>query len=142
MEYKQKRLVSFSIPCYRSENTIESVIDEIINMMSMRLDDFDYEIVATVDGSPDNVIYVLKNLARDNKRIKVINFSKNYGQASARMASLHYTKGDYVVCIDDDGQCPLDKLWELFEPLEKGFDVAIAVYPKKKQSTFKNLVAF
>lgn len=129
-------IISFSIPCYNSEKTIVSVIDEIKMMI---LDSkYDYEIVAAIDGSPDNVYDVLMDMAGKDKKIKVLNFSKNFGQASARMASLKYATGKYIVCLDDDGQCPMDRLWDLIKPLEEGKDVSIADYPHKKQSLFKN----
>ena len=55
------------------------------------------------------------------------------------MAGFHVTRGEYVVCIDDDLQCPTERLWDLLAPLESGeYDVAIAKYRKKKQSAFKN----
>ena len=56
------------------------------------------------------------------------------------MAGYHVTTGDYVVCIDDDCQCPMDRFWDLLAPLERGVaDVSIARYPHKKQSGIKNL---
>ena len=54
------------------------------------------------------------------------------------MAGFNYVTGDYVVSVDDDGQCPVDKLFDLMKPLSEGYDVALAKYPKKKQSAFKN----
>lgn len=129
---------SFCIPCYRSQNTISIVINEIQSMFSKSNVKYDYEIICAVDGSPDNVFQVLSELAKYNKKIKVINFSKNFGQASAQIATFSYVEGDYIVCLDDDGQCPLDKLWDLFEPIKNGKDVSFAKYPSKTQSAFKN----
>ena len=60
----------------------------------------------------------------------------------AVMAGLNNAKGDYVVIMDDDGQCPMDKFWTLFEPMEQGHDVSIAKYPERKQSAFKNFGTF
>lgn len=133
----KKETISFTIPCYRSEKTVQYVINEIENIMSSS-SDYEYEIIACVDGSPDNVFDVLSLQAEKNNRIKVVAFSKNFGQAHARIASLRYSSGDYVVCLDDDGQCPVDKIFDLLEPLKKGFDVSIADYPIQKQSAFKN----
>ena len=131
--------ISFCIPCYGSENTIEYVIKEIIDVVSQKSEEFDYEIICVNDSSPDNVYSVLKDIAFKQNKVKVINLAKNFGQAGARMATLKYSTGDYIVCLDDDGQCPIPELWRLFEPLQNGYDVSIARYPKKKQSTFKNL---
>ncbi len=133
-----KEKISFCIPCYRSEQTITGVIEEIVSVVNQRADKYDYEIVCVIDGSPDNVYYVLKNIARENDRVKVINLAKNFGQACARMATLKFATGDYLVCLDDDGQCPMDRLWDLINPVFDGKDVSIARYRKKKQSAFKN----
>ncbi len=132
-----KMKISFVIPCYRSENTVSAVIDEIIGKVSEK-PEYDYEIIAVNDSSPDNVYDVLVNRANENTKIKVIDLAKNGGKHAALMAAFAYVKGDYVVCVDDDGQCPVDKLWDLIEPLENGYDMSVAKYPKKKQSFGKN----
>ena len=129
--------ISFCIPCYRSEKTIETVIAGIHEAMSGHAD-YETEIVCAIDGSPDDVYGVLRKIAADDTTVKVINLSKNYGQPGARMASLQYATGDIHVCLDDDGQCPMENLWELIQPVLDGYDVSIARYPSKKQSAFKN----
>ena len=133
----KKTKISFCIPCYRSEHTITKVIDEIIQIVQTKKEHFEFEIVCAVDGSPDNVYSVLKLMAVSKPFLKIINFSKNYGQANARMATFKYASGDYCVCLDDDGQCPIDHLWELIEPLENNADVAICRYYKKSQTFFR-----
>ena len=130
--------LSFVIPCYGSENTIEYVINEIVEVVSRR-SDYDYEIICVNDGSPDNVISVLEKLAAANSKIKVADFAKNLGKHSAVMAGFSMASGDYIVSLDDDGQCPMDRLWDLVDPLaEDKADMTMAEYPHKKQSAFKN----
>ncbi len=133
-----KKTISFAIPCYNSSKTIEYVINEIVSVMSDSKK-YDYEIITVIDGSPDNVFDVLCEMAKINTKIKVINLSKNFGQANARMATIRFSSGDYIVCMDDDGQCPVSEVFRLIEPLENGYDVSYADYPKKKQSLFKNI---
>lgn len=129
--------LSFVIPCYGSELTIKNVISEIHEKMRER-QDADYEIIAVNDCSPDNVFDVLKELSISDNHLKVISLSKNNGKQAAVMAGYSVVQGDIIVNLDDDGQCPIDKLWNLIAPLDKGFDVSYAKYPKKKQSMFKN----
>ena len=71
-------LLSFVIPCYRSEKTIERVVREVIDKVSER-EEYDYEIITVNDCSPDNVYEVLRRLAAENPKIKVINFAKIWG---------------------------------------------------------------
>ena len=133
------KLLSFVIPCYRSENTIEKVFDEIISVVSEK-EEYDYEIIAVNDCSPDKVYNVLQKRAFDNQKIKVINFAKNMGKHSAVMAGYSVAKGEYVVNLDDDFQCPVNELWKLMEPLEQNMcDVATAAYITKKESAVKRL---
>lgn len=130
-------LISFVIPCYGSEKTVGAVIDEIIGTVA-KMPSYDYEVVAVNDCSPDGVWNVLCEIARDNKNVKLINFAKNMNRPGAVMAGLKYALGDYIVVMDDDGQCPMDHLPELIEPLSEGYDVSIADYPTRKQSFFKD----
>lgn len=133
--------ISFIIPCYRSEKTVGIVIDEIDNIILAR-EGYDYEVIAVNDKSPDNVWDVLKNIANDNHRVKLVNLAKNRNRPGALMAGMSKVKGDYVVLMDDDGQCPMDQVWKLVEQLEEGHDIAIAKYPEKKQGKFKNFGTF
>lgn len=129
--------ISFVIPCYRSAATVGAVIEEIEQTL---LDNqkYEYEIIAINDESPDDVYDVLANLAKQKRYLKVIDLAKNQGKHAALMAGYGNATGDIIVSLDDDGQCPLDHLWELIAPLENGYDMAIAKYPFKKQSGLKN----
>ncbi len=128
--------LSFVIPCYGSELTIEGVYKEICQKMT-EAPDLEYEIIAVNDCSPDNVYEVLKRLSADDYNFKVINLAKNGGKHAAVMAGYSVATGDTIINLDDDGQCPMDKLWELVRPLEEGYDISIAKYPVKKESLFK-----
>ena len=135
-------IISFVIPCYGSEKTLKSVIDEIRQKVSDR-SHYSYGIIAVNDCSPDNVWSVIRKLAADDEKIKGVNLSKNANRPGAVMAGLSYSTGDIVIVMDDDGQCPMDKLWDLIEPLESNkYDVSMAGYPLRKQSLFKDFGTF
>lgn len=131
-------IISFIIPCYGSENTIEFVVEEIHEKMLER-SEYSYEIITINDQSPDNVLDKLRLLSKKDNRVKVINLAKNVGKESAMLAGFRNCSGDIAIHMDDDGQCPMDRLWDLIEPLNNGYDVSIASYYKKKQSGLKNL---
>ena len=137
MENLNKK-ISFVIPCYGSEKTVGIVIDEIIDVVGKN-PKYDYEIVAVNDKSPDNVWNVLQEIAKSNDKIKLINLAKNMNRPGALMAGLSIVTGDYIILMDDDGQCPMENLWDLIKPLEEGHDVSIAKYPSYKQTKFKGL---
>lgn len=135
----KKKLVSFVIPCYRSEKTLEAVINEIEETMNGS-NDYDYEILLVNDGSPDNTWDVIRKIAaeRDKDKVIGINLAKNFGQHAALMAGLGRSKGDYVVCLDDDGQTPANEVFKLLDALENGADAVYARYGHKQHSLFRN----
>ena len=133
----EKMKISIVIPCYRSEKTIETVYLEIVKEFEKKKQ-HSYEIIAVNDCSPDNVLEVLIKLAQKDPCFKVIDCAKNMGKHAALMAGFHYAAGDYIVCMDDDGQCPTEYIWDLITPLEEGYDLAMAKYGTKTQSRFKN----
>lgn len=133
-----EKLVSIVIPCYRSEQTVKGVIDEIASVFGKQ-SEYDYEIIAVIDSSPDNVYSVLESLAKTEKRLKVVDLAVNSGKHNALLAGFAYVKGSMVITIDDDGQCPFDRVWDLLAPLSDGYDMAVAKYKKKKESVIKRL---
>ena len=130
-------MISFVIPCYRSQATLPSVIREIQETME-GLSQYTYEVVLVNDCSPDNTFDSIRELCRENKNITGINLAKNFGQHSALMAGFHQVKGDIIVCLDDDGQTPADEVGKLLEGIEKGADVVYAKYAHKHHSGFRN----
>ena len=134
--------ISFVIPCYRSENTIGHVIAEIDGKMR-EMKEYEYEVVMVNDCSPDHTLESIRKLCAErpagNGARKGVSFAKNFGQHSALMAGLRETTGDYVVCLDDDGQTPADEVDKLIGKLEEGFDAVYAKYEHKKHSAFRNL---
>jgi undecaprenyl-phosphate 4-deoxy-4-formamido-L-arabinose transferase len=133
-----EKLISFVIPCYRSENTLEGVVNEI-EMTMKGIDRYDHEIVLINDGSPDNTWETIKRIAETRQgTVTGINFAKNFGQHAALMAGLNTAKGDIVICLDDDGQTPADEAGKLISALENGADVAYARYGHKQHNLFRN----
>lgn len=129
--------VSFVIPCYRSEKTVEYVVAEIKSTMAES--GYEYEIVLVNDCSPDNTMGTIRRLCESDNHIKGIGFARNFGQHAALMAGLRQAEGDYVVCLDDDGQTPADEVHKLLEKLEEGYDAVYAAYDHKQHSAFRNL---
>ena len=130
--------LSFVIPCYRSEDSVGAVIADIISTVTND-GRYDYEIVCVNDYSPDNTLEVLKSLAKENSKIKVISFSRNFGQHSALMAGFNHVTGDIIVCLDDDGQNPPSEMFKLIDKLEEGYDLVSAKYMEKKHSLIRRL---
>ena len=130
-------LVSFVIPCYRSERTLEGVVDEIINTMNT-MSNYNYELVLVNDYSPDRTLDVIRSLCDRYDFITGIALSKNFGQHAALMAGMRAAKGDVIVCLDDDGQTPANEVGKLLTQIDHGYDVVYASYENKLHSKFRN----
>lgn len=131
--------VSFVIPCYRSEHTVEGVVNEIATTMEALQEKYSFEVILINDCSPDNTMGTIRRLCEERTYVKGIGFARNFGQHAALMAGLRQSQGDYVVCLDDDGQTPADEVSKLLEKLEEGFDAVYAKYEHKQHSGFRNL---
>lgn len=131
--------VSFVIPCYRSEHTVEGVVNEIATTMEALQEKYSFEVILINDCSPDNTMGTIRRLCEERPYVKGIGFARNFGQHAALMAGLRQSSGDYVVCLDDDGQTPADEVGKLLSKLEEGFDAVYAKYEHKQHSGFRNL---
>ncbi len=130
--------VSFVIPCYRSEHTLPHVVAEIEEKMKS-LEQYEYDVFLVNDCSPDDTLGTIRRLCAEHDNVRGIGFSRNFGQHAALMAGLRYSDGDYVVCLDDDGQTPADEVDKLLDKLEEGYDAVYAKYEHKRHSAFRNL---
>lgn len=126
------------IPCYRSEKTLEHVVAEIKTKMET-LAGYSYEIILVNDCSPDGTMAVIRRLCEADEKVRGLDFARNFGQHSALMAGLREAGGEYVVCLDDDGQTPADEVDKLFAKLEEGYDAVYAKYGHKQHSAFRNM---
>jgi undecaprenyl-phosphate 4-deoxy-4-formamido-L-arabinose transferase len=130
--------VSFVIPCYRSEKTLEGVVAEIQSTMD-NIKKYEYDIILVNDCSPDDTFKVITSLCKRFGNIIGIDLAKNFGQHAALMAGLRRSDGDIVVCLDDDGQTPANEVYKLLDEIENGRDVVYASYGHhKKHNAFRN----
>ncbi|MDO4284872.1 MAG: glycosyltransferase family 2 protein [Eubacteriales bacterium] len=142
MEQTQKQadrlLVSFVLPCYRSAGTLPAVVREIDETMA-GLPQYRTQIVMVCDGSPDDTWETIRGLCEGHPDRIGINFARNFGQHAALMAGIRRAEGEYLVCLDDDGQTPACEVGKLLGALEDGADVVYADYGGHKQhSLFRN----
>lgn len=123
-------LISFVIPCYRSEKSLPIVVEQIRHTVEQR-SGYDYEIICVNDHSPDSVWNVMKRLAEVDERIIAVDLARNFGQHAALMAGYRLAKGEYIVSLDDDGESPVESVYECVDKLEEGYDVVIGKYDHK-----------
>lgn len=120
-------LISIIIPCYNEEAVLPLFYKEITKQSDIMRDKFhaDFEYLFVNDGSDDNTLTLIKSLAAEDKRVKYISFSRNFGKEAAMYAGLKNASGDYAAIMDADLQDPPSMLGEMYEILASGeFDCA------------------
>ncbi len=132
--------VSIVIAAYNEEESIQMCYEKV-NEECLTLNK-DYEIIFVNDGSKDNTLNILTDIAKENKKVKVINFSKNFGQRPALMAGFTKATGDVVINLDADLQDPVFLITEFVKKWEEGYDVVLAKRKKRKgESWFKKFTS-
>lgn len=133
-------LLSLVVPVYREEKNVPEFLSRLRSILARVTED--YEIIFSLDPSPDRTEdVILEHRARD-ARIKLLKFSRRFGQPMATLAGLEYSSGDAVIVMDVDLQDPPELVIEMVAKWREGFDV---VLPQRRQRTgepwVKKLVA-
>jgi len=84
---------------------------------------------------------LLKGFAESNKKVKVVNFSRNFGHEAAMIAGVDYATGDGVVCMDADLQHPPESIPEIIEKFEEGYEVISMIRTENKDASFFGKIA-
>lgn len=130
--------LSVVVPMYFEEE----VANECHNRLSTAISAFDYEIIYVNDGSTDKTLPILKDIAQENNRVKIISFSRNFGHQAAVTAGVKYAKGDCVAIIDADLQDPPELIPDMVDLWKEGYEVVYAKRKKRKgESFFKKVTA-
>lgn len=127
-------LLSVIIPCYNEALVIKETyirLSEVVRKTGM-----DYELVFINDGSRDATFSILSQLAREDKNVKIINFSRNFGHQCAVTAGINYCNGDFAVIIDADLQDPPEVIMEMLDIQKK--ENANVVYGVRKKRDGEN----
>lgn len=117
-------MISIVVPVFNEQESIDPFIQRMKNVLETLHES--YEIIFALDPSTDSTEEIIKKFCLQDSTIKLIKFSRRFGQPAATMAGLRYSKGDVVVVIDVDLQDPPEVVLSLYKKLEQGFDVVFA----------------
>jgi polyisoprenyl-phosphate glycosyltransferase len=133
-------LLSIVVPVYKEEKNIPEYLRRIRPILSPITED--YEIIFSMDPSPDRTEDVILEERAKDDRIRLLKFSRRFGQPMASLAGLTYSTGDAVIVMDVDMQDPPELIGQMVEKWREGYDV---VLPQRRQRTgepwLKKLVA-
>ena len=113
----KKELISIVIPCYNEENVMHICHDAVSRVLD-DLKAYDFEIIYINDGSTDNTFKELIDIQTKDKRVTVLNLSRNFGKEAAMTAGIDHTQGDAMIVLDADLQDPphlipeMIKIWK------------------------------
>lgn len=115
--------ISIIVPCYNEEKALPLFYEELEKNIKTFSDNLDFEILFVNDGSKDNTLNIIKELAEKDNRIKYVSFSRNFGKESAIFAGLENSSGDYVTLMDADLQDPPSLLLQMYKSVtEEDYD--------------------
>ncbi|MDO8727370.1 MAG: glycosyltransferase [Candidatus Methanoperedens sp.] len=129
-----KTSVSIVVPVYREESNIKPFLkraEALIEKLQLP-----YEIIFCLDPSPDNTEKVIHEEIKRNPKIRLIKFSRRFGQPAATMAGIHLCKGDACVVIDVDLQDPPELIEQMLDKWREGYYVVYAKRRSRKGETF------
>ena len=96
----------------------------------------EYEIILVEDHSPDNSREIITEICKENKRVKGVFLSRNFGQQYALNAGFDVSTGDYVVTLDCDLQNPPAQIKDLYEKIQEGYDIVMASRQNRPDNFF------
>jgi dolichol-phosphate mannosyltransferase len=126
--------LSAVIACYRDAPAIPFMYERLTSVFSKI--GVDYEIIFVNDKSPDNALEILTELAQVDKKVIVINHTRNFGSQNAFTSGMRIATGDAVILLDGDLQDPPELIEPFFHKWQEGYDVVYGVRLKRKATLF------
>ena len=115
--------ISVIISCYNEEESLPLFYKEMERVRKQDFEDVDFEYIFVNDGSKDKTLEEIKALRKEDKKVRYISFSRNFGKEAAMMAGLEAAKGDYITLMDADLQDPPSLLRKMYDLIKnEGYD--------------------
>jgi len=132
-------MISVALPLYNEEEMLDLLFSELIPNLKQISED--YEIVCVDDGSDDATLTKLLEYHQKDKRIKVLELSRNFGLQGALTAAMTHVRGDYVIFIDGDLQDPPNLIPEMYKKLvSENLDIVFMKRDGRKEKFFRKLL--
>ncbi len=126
------KLLSVVVSVYNEELALREFYLETGRILNALPSPWTYELLFINDGSADGSLKILREFAKGNPRVKVVNFSRNFGHEAAMIAGIDYARGDGVICMDADLQHPPECIFKILEKFDEGYEVISMVRTRNK----------
>jgi glycosyltransferase involved in cell wall biosynthesis len=134
-------MLSVVVPAYKEEENVQRLYDRVLAVMDGL--DLEWELIFSVDPSPDRTEELILALRERDPRVKMLRFSRRFGQPMATLAGLDAATGDATVVVDCDLQDPPELIPEMVARWRDGFDVVYAQRRSRAGETLaKRVVAW
>ncbi|MCC7679937.1 glycosyltransferase [Janthinobacterium sp. FW305-128] len=129
----EKKMISIVTPCYNEEENIDELYQRIAAVMATL--PYDYEHICIDNASTDGTVKRIKELAAQDKRVKLIVNARNFGHIKSPYYAIQQSNGDACVLIASDLQDPPEMILEFVKKWEEGFKTVLAVKPESEESS-------
>lgn len=137
-----KNKISIVSPLFNEEENILMHYEELTSIASNFKYFSDYELIFVNDGSKDNSLKILKEIASKDDKVKIISFTRNFGHEAATTAGINSAQGEAIVLIDADRQDPPELILEFEKEFINGFDIVYGQRKKRlKETWFKKITS-
>jgi glycosyltransferase involved in cell wall biosynthesis len=127
------KLISLVTPCYNEEGNVEDLYNQVKAIFS-QWPQYEYEHIFIDNASTDNTLTILRKIAAQDKNLKIIVNSRNFGHIRSPYYGMLQAKGDAVILIVSDLQDPPTLINDFLKKWEEGFKIVIGIKPKSEES--------
>ena len=110
--------ISVIVSCYNEEKALPLFYEEMERVRKQDFKEVDFEYIFVNDGSKDKTLEIMKKLNKEDKKVRYISFSRNFGKEAAMYAGLEAAEGDYVTLMDADLQDPPSLLRKMYDMIK------------------------
>lgn len=118
-----KKKISLVVSVFNEEEMIDTFYEETARVVDLLSSEYYFKLIFVNDGSSDNSFEKLLALARNDDRVKLVNFSRNFGHEAAMLAGIDHSEGSAIICLDADLQHPPTMIPEMLSKFMDGAQV-------------------
>lgn len=134
MSEQARKTISIMVPCYNEEENVVPLSKAIIETIETQLPAYDYELLFIDNCSKDNTQALIRELCRQNPKIKAIFNAKNFGQFNSPYHGMCQTTGDCTITMCADFQDPVEMIPKFVEKWEEGYKIVCGIKTSSKEN--------
>lgn len=132
-EHTGRPLLSVIVPSYNEEKNVKKLYNDLVATLKTLPS---YEIVYINDGSRDNTLAEMEKIAKQDKSVRIVSLSRNFGKESATSAGMQYAQGESILMIDADGQHPPELIPEFVKKWQAGAQIVTGIRKNDEHEGF------